>query len=117
MNGWLIFSTVIAVALVVVLVAVIAYNNKNKSQEAEPDYRTFFILGITFLPVGIATKNPGLWGMGAVFMIFGLANRNKWKEEPAWSEQSPESKRFKSAIIIGLIVLLLVSILVYIIAK
>jgi len=116
MNVWLIFPIVIAIALIVVLAAVIAYN-KNKNQEVAPDYRTLFILGITFLPVGIATESPGLWGMGAVFMVFGLANRNKWNEELAWSELSPERRRFKIAMIIVLSVLLLVSILVYFIAK
>lgn len=45
-------------------------------------YRVFFTLGIVWLPIGIATDNPGLLGLGAVFLIAGLANRSKWKKEP-----------------------------------
>lgn len=69
------------------------------------------------LPVGIATGNPGLWGMGAVLMVFGLANRDKWSEKPNWSELSPKRRGFKLIIMAGLTVLLLVSILVYVLAK
>ena len=116
MNIWPIFSILIVIALIVVLFLAIAYN-RNKGQKSAADYRTFFILGISMLPVGIATDNPGLWGMGAVFMVFGLANRDKWSEEPRWSELSPERRGFKLIILGGLAVLLLVSVLVYFLAK
>jgi len=116
MNIWPIFSILIVIALVVVLLLAIAYN-RNKDQEAATDYRAFFILGISMLPVGIATDNPGLWGMGAIFMVLGLANRAKWSEESKWSELSPERRGFKLIIIGGLAVVLLVSVLVYMLAK
>ena len=66
---------VIALLLVVVLVMY-----RRKEEMPEPDYRVFFILGIVWLPLGIALKNPGFWGMAAVFLIVGLANRDKWKD-------------------------------------
>ena len=50
-------------------------------------------------------------------MVFGLANRDKWSEEPRWSELSPERRGFKLIILGGLAVLLLVSVLVYFLAK
>ena len=83
----------------------------------EPDYRVFFILGITWLPIGIATDNPGLWGMGAVFMAIGLANRSKWKEQPKWSEMDPEKRKTKILIIVGITALLLAGLTYYILAK
>lgn len=56
-----------------------------KSSISEVDYRTFFILGVTFLPVGISLsaslEKPGFIGiaaMGAIYLAISLINRNKW---------------------------------------
>lgn len=53
----------------------------------EPNYQVFFILGIFFLPMGIVLMitidNPafiGITGMGLIYMVIGLANRDKWKK-------------------------------------
>jgi len=109
-------SLTTGIAVLVVLFAVI-FIYRNRGQKVETDYRVFFILGITWLPIGIATDNPGLWGMGAIFMVVGLANRSKWKEEPKLSELSPEARRTKLFVIVGLTVLLLTAIVFYIFAK
>ncbi len=116
MNNYLVLSLIIGIAVLAVLFAVI-FIYRNKGQKVEPDYRVFFILGITWLPLGIATDNPGFLGMGAVFMAIGLANRSKWKEEPKWSELDPEKRRIKLIIIGGLTVLLLAGLVFYILAK
>ncbi len=44
----------------------------------EPEYRTFFIMGIAFVPIGVATGNAGFWVMGLIFLILGITNREKW---------------------------------------
>ncbi len=44
----------------------------------DPEYRTFFIMGATFVPIGIATGNAGFWVMGLIFLIMGITNREKW---------------------------------------
>ncbi len=44
----------------------------------DPEYRTFFIMGATFVPIGIATGNAGFWVMGLIFLIMGITNRVKW---------------------------------------
>ncbi len=44
----------------------------------DPEYRTFFIMGAAFVPIGIATGNAGFWVMGLIFLILGLTNREKW---------------------------------------
>ena len=103
--------------LVLIVILAIFAIAKNKGQKAEPDYRVLFILGITWLPIGIATDNPGLWGMGAVFLVAGLANKNKWKDEPKWAELSPEKRRMKMIVVVGLTVLLLAAIAFYILAN
>ena len=53
----------------------------------EPNYQVFFILGICFLTMGIVLMitrdNPafiGITGMGLIYMVIGLANRDKWKK-------------------------------------
>ena len=50
------------------------------------DYRIFYILGVTWLSLGvtlsIALKQAEFWGMGIVGLIFtliGLMNLNKWR--------------------------------------
>ncbi len=44
----------------------------------DPEYRTFFIMGAAFVPIGIATGNAGFWVMGLIFLIMGITNREKW---------------------------------------
>jgi hypothetical protein len=109
MKGPLVLSLIIGVAILAVLGVVIAIyiKSKTRNEQTEIDYRVFFILGISLLPVGIATDNPGMWGIGAVFLVLGLVNRDKWKAEPKWSELDPEKrKRIVFFIILGLAMLL-----------
>ena len=54
-------------------------NNKQKQRNA--NYRAFFILGISFLPIGIATANPAFMVLGLVFLAISLINRKKWKTD------------------------------------
>lgn len=115
MNNYIVLALLIGIALVVVLFAVIALY-RNKGLKIEPDYRVFFILGITWLPLGIATDNPGFLAMGVVFMAIGLVNRKKWKEKPKWSDLDPEKRKTKLLIIGGLTVLLLAVIGFYLLA-
>ncbi len=59
---------------------------KNGYQD-EVNYRAFYIIGVTFLPAGVAlsasTRNPGFFGMsglGAAYLAIALANRDKWRQ-------------------------------------
>jgi len=77
--------TLIMIALGV-LVVLITIKRKKEGKYPEPDYRAFFIIGICVLPMGVVfvtTLNPGFMGfigLGAFFMILGLAHRDKWKK-------------------------------------
>jgi hypothetical protein len=115
-NNAPILALLIGIAVLAILFVVIVLYMR-KGQKREPDYRAFFILGIAFLPIGIATDNPGLWGMGTIFMVIGLVNRGKWGKEPEWSELSPGSRRVKLVIIGGLTVLLLATLFFYIFTR
>ena len=59
---------------------------KNSDVPYEPDYRSLFIMGITFFPLGItlsiSTDNPGFYGIGAlglIYMLIALVNKDKWE--------------------------------------
>ena len=57
----------------------------SESEEQKTNYRGLFVIGITFLGAGTAlaaSVNPGFYGltaMGLIFMVIGLANRDKWE--------------------------------------
>ena len=116
MSNYIVLALLIGIALLAIVFAIVAYKRRGELR-SEPDYRAFFILGISFLPIGIATENPGLWGMGAVFMILGAANRNKWNNAPKLSEMEPGDRRIKLIIIGLLTVLLMAGLLFYIFVK
>lgn len=116
MSNYIVLALLIGIAVLGIVFAIVAYKREGELRR-DPDYRAFFILGISFLPIGIATENPGLWGMGTIFMILGAVNRNKWKDAPKLSEMEPERRRIKLVIIGLLTVLLLAALLFYIFAK
>ena len=99
------------VALVLLVVMLLVY--KRRGEKAEPNYRALFISGIVWLPIGIATKNPGLWVMGLVLLIIGLANKDKWGEEKKWSDLSPAERKTKLILVIGLALVLIAGIAAY----
>jgi uncharacterized membrane protein len=112
MESWIIIS-LIALLLIVGLAVFIL----KKDKTYEPDYRVFFIIGITWLPLGIATDNTAFLAMGAIFMVLGLANRDKWKEQENFSEMNPDKRRFKIILIVGLTLLLLIGAAAYFLAR
>ena len=84
----LIFIAIIAILVIIGIIAISIVWKQNKEGEyEEPNYQTFFILGITFLPLGIVfliLAGPpfiGLTGMGLCYLAIGLANRDKWRKE------------------------------------
>ena len=112
MNTYFLVGILVLLALIAIFVVY-----KRKEEKTEPNYRLFFILGVTWIPLGFATDNPGFWGAGIIFMILGLVNKDKWKDQPKWSELPPEQRKTKMFLIIGLTVLLLVGIAAYILSK
>ncbi|MCF6277877.1 MAG: hypothetical protein L3J16_03910, partial [Anaerolineales bacterium] len=58
----------IIISFLIVAVAIISLTRK-KGEKTEPDYRIFFTLGIVWLPIGIATNNPALLGLGAILLL------------------------------------------------
>ena len=112
MNNYIVLALLIGIAILGLIFAAVAFYRQKDLPKRDPGYRAFFILGVSFLPIGIATDNPGFWGMGAVFLILGLASRDKWKDKPKWSELEPERRRIKF-ILIGLLTLAFLTLLMF----
>jgi uncharacterized membrane protein len=83
----------IAMLIIGIIVLIITFLVKKKIEKTsskpseQNPYLTFFILGITFLPMGlvlsITVDNPGFYGitaMGLIFLVVGLSNKDKWDE-------------------------------------
>jgi predicted membrane channel-forming protein YqfA (hemolysin III family) len=75
-------------ALVAIAALMVLLNSKKKGKPKETDYRSFFLMGISWLLIGFPlmliyreTFNA-LFVMGMVFTIMGAVNKDKWKDEP-----------------------------------
>jgi Ca2+/Na+ antiporter len=96
--------TISAVILAIVmglgiLVAWMAWKKKKAGKLAEPNYRSFLVMGIILVPASIASmavyfvlQIPFVIAMpllvlGLVYLAIGLANRDKWPQ----SDKSRES--------------------------
>jgi hypothetical protein len=88
MNGIPIVALSIVVVLILlgVIVVYLVWRGKSKEIIKIPNYRGLFIFGICILPMGVVFStavNPGFIGfigLGLVYMIVGLANKDKWKK-------------------------------------
>lgn len=104
----------IVIGLVAIGLLVMFLVIKQRGQiPTETNYRAFFIMGLAWLAIGVPLKNPGLYGMGTVFTIVGILNRDKWGQERGWSDLSLEERRLKLFLVIGLTILLLLGVAVY----
>jgi membrane protein CcdC involved in cytochrome C biogenesis len=78
------------VGIVVTLLMVLVLRKKRERKSEETDYRAFFIMGVAFLPTGFAMMMVYLFSessfevglplfiLGLIYLIIGLANRDKW---------------------------------------
>ena len=103
MIPWIIIAITLTVVLLGAVFVIRIKNNKGKP--IDPDYRTWFIIGITWIPLGLATENSVFWIMGIVFMILGLANKDKWKKQKKLSELKPKERKSR-ILVLGILGLL-----------
>jgi len=85
--AYIMIGILVITLLVLIATIFIVKKKKKEAPYKEPDYRAFFIMGISFLPLGIiftVTISPafiGFVGMGTIYMAIGLANRDKWEKK------------------------------------
>ena len=109
-------AVMIVVALVVIALAIIFAVTQRKKRQTT-NYRALFIIGISFLPVGIATKNPGIWIMGLIFLIISLVNRKEWQSEKKWTELSMSDKALRLTLMIVGFLLLVAGVALFFLKK
>jgi len=102
---------------ILILVLAVIFIIRRKKYGYTPKYKTFFIIGITWIPLGIATKNWVFTFVGLSFMIIGVKNKNRWKDEKKWSELSPEVRRMKLIIMTIMTLLLIAGVVTYFIVR
>jgi hypothetical protein len=106
--GWHVMAILIGVLLILLIGVAIMINRRYNRR---PNYKVLFIIGITWIPLGIAIGNYVFSAAGLVMMIAGLAKRKEWREEPKWGDLPPEVKKIK-LFIIGVIMIILLSLIV-----
>lgn len=81
-------AVLLSIVFILILTALWVRKHKENEQSKEVDYRVFFIMGISFLPLGIVLTfvvgNPGFigfMGLGIAYMAIGLANKDNWKKK------------------------------------
>lgn len=109
----IILGILILIGLVIAIIATIIKRKENR----KPNYKILFIIGICWVPLGIATQNFVFIIVGLTFLIFGLLNRKSWKNQPKWEDLSPAEKKIKIALILFLLVILILGVVFFFITK
>ena len=86
MSAWPLVALMLLVGFVLVgvLVTSVVIRRRRRGEEAEVNYLAFFVMGLSFLPMGAVLSfviNPGFLGfigLGAFYVYLGLLNRDKW---------------------------------------
>jgi hypothetical protein len=111
---FLILMIAIGLIVLAIILTTIIISRKHQIQ---PSYFSFFIIGITWLPLGLVLKNYFFAIMGTAFLVAGLANHKKWQTRIKWSELPEPVKRLRIFIMIFLIVLVLVGFVFFLLAN
>ena len=100
---------IIAILIILILVAIVALVNAKKGQRRPPDYYAFFWMGLIWTIFGIPLYREGNFAflaMGIIFLITGLANKKKWKDNRVnWNDLTKFEQSFKIWVIASLGVL------------
>jgi len=68
----------IVIAVLVVLLGLFVWRAKGSDAPHKTNYRALFVVGISWIPIGLATENNVFWILGLFFMLTGWTNRDKW---------------------------------------
>lgn len=87
MDTWPLVAPMLIVGFVLVgvLVTIVVIRRRRRVEEVEVNYLAFFVMGLSFLPMGALLSffiNPGFLGfigLGAFYIFLGVSNRDRWK--------------------------------------
>jgi hypothetical protein len=102
MNEWILFSIGI-ISIIAGLAVVFVYKMSKKGWKHQTDYKAFFIMGVTWFPLGIVLDMPFFYVLGLVYMIIGLANRDKWGKKQRITKKQMRMKMI--AVFLGVVIL------------
>ncbi len=110
---WILIAVLVVLIILGILAIIIAKKNKRPT-----DYYALFMIGLIWcgagIPMAVSSKNYALPAMGFIFMIIGLANRKKWKENRrTWDQLDKKERKSKLIIIIILGALILAGLVAY----
>lgn len=111
---WILIS--IAVIIILLGIFVIFAIKSKKIKQREPDYYTFFIMGIIWTIFGAVFFEDLFFflAIGLTFLIIGLMNKDKWnKNRVRWKDLSKFEKKFKIWMMITLGLLALLGLIVF----
>jgi len=111
---WILVSIAIGVVALAILAILLI---KRKGWKREVDYRSYFDMGIVWLPLGIVLylifeNFIGLWFliMGLIYLSVGLKNKDKWGKP---QKLSPKYQKTMAIIVVSLIILFGLGIIVF----
>ncbi|MBT4333676.1 MAG: hypothetical protein HOD64_10400 [Candidatus Cloacimonetes bacterium] len=104
---------ILAIIIVIGLIIAIISARARRKEGRKPNFKAFFIIGITWIPIGIATQNYVFMVAGLAFMILGFTKKKEWKDQPKWEDLSPAEKKMKLALIIFLSLILILGVVFY----
>lgn len=95
--------------LMILFGVIVAYLfSKNKKRQKTPDYYAFFIMGFIWFIAGLIMKNVPLWIVGLLFLLIGVFNHRKWRQnEFKWKDLSKRERRLRIWILTFLLVILI----------
>lgn len=97
---WLVLALLIAFAVFYLLC---------KPKNKKPDYYTLFVIGITWVIIGIPLKMYPLFIVGLVLTFVGLLHRKEWKKQKC----DFKDKKLLWFFLLGLIIFLIAAVAVY----
>ncbi len=108
---WVVLGAFILIGIIVV--AFVA-----RIRQKTTDYRSFFLMGILWLPTGLIllllkeTTSVGtlFFMMGLLYMIIGLANRSRWGKQ---DEVSPATKKMMMTLTVVIAALFVLCLIVF----
>lgn len=101
---WMVFATITALAIFAVFMF-----KKGKFKTDEVDYRTYFIIGVTWIPLGIAADMIAFWSLGLIFLLVGLVNYKKWGTPVKLNKKQ---QKFMMWVILGLVIAVILSVVI-----
>ena len=107
--SWISLSIIISVIVIIIFLFVI----KSEKFKSKADYRTLFIIGCGWIPIGLATEIWPLTIVGVALAIYGGLNRKKWAKQVTWKELPEGKRRLKIGLIIGFTLIFVAGGIVY----